>query len=148
MSGLITVASKVETNGKASVVVTGTISDHGRSFPADAEGNANSKDNYEEVVMQRGTFLLDERELNSVKPAGGLNSRTCLLDLTFKATVPVALGTGAYAGISGTLRGTAVDRYRAPRYTSGRRKGHCDPQQKPPPGAYTLTMTGEGVVTY
>jgi hypothetical protein len=147
-SGSITVVRTIALSGKASVVVTGFITDTGRSFPADAHGTANPKDNYQEAVLGHGTFLLDENALNAARPKGGLNRSTCLLALTFKAAVPVLLGTGMYAGIRGSLQGVAEVRYHVPRYSSGKRRGECNPLAKPPPGVYSATMTGRGSVTY
>jgi hypothetical protein len=98
--------------------------------------------------LKDGTFLLDERKLNDVKPSGGFTKSTCSLTYDFKATVPVSLGTGAYAGIHGTLNAVAVTAIVDPRFTSGAHKGTCDDRAVPKPPAYLATMTAQGKVSF
>jgi hypothetical protein len=138
--------SQVKPDGKASVLVTGAIGDYGRSFPANSKGKANSNDNYEEVVLKHGSFLLDERKLNDVRPTGGSTRATCSSTYTFKAKVPISLGTGAYAGIHGSLNAVAILATVSPRHTSGPDKGQCNDQVEPKPPAFVASVTGQGKV--
>jgi hypothetical protein len=147
-SGTIRLFATMKRSGKATVVVTGVIGDFGRSFPADKNGKANSNDNYMEVVVKRGTFVLDERALNSNKAVDRprSNNATCSTWLTGTAKVPVSEGTGAYAGVHGSIDATLKVAFVNARFESGSLKGTCE-FGKPSASAYFASVEGEGSVT-
>jgi hypothetical protein len=147
-SGTIRLFATMKSNGKASVVVTGVVGDFGRYFPANKNGKADSNDNYDEVVLSRGTFLLDERALTNNPFKIHSNESTCSTSLTTTAKVPVSEGTGTYAGIHGTIDAAGRVAFVQPRFKSGSHNGKCESGKKPSAKAYFADLTGHGLVTF
>jgi hypothetical protein len=94
-----------------------------------------------------GTFLVDERALSDKAPRIRSNDSTCSTSLTVKARLPVSEGTGAYAGIHGSIEGTGNVAFVESRYESGSLEGKCE-FTKPPAAAYFGNLTGAGSVTF
>jgi hypothetical protein len=146
--GRIFVFTNVNSHGKGSVLITGVIGDLGKQFPANKYGKPDSNADYEEVVLRRGTLLLDERDLTNRHWTYDTNVADCSSTVISQHPVPVLDGTGKYAGISGTLSGVATEAMLAPRYKSGKFKGQCSQTTKVGPARHIGTMNGSGAVTF
>ena len=76
------------------------------------------------------------------------NATTC--SVVFGGAGPITLfdGTGAYAGITGTLHMTERFAGIGARYTSGAKKGQCNMSNNAAPVAFYGSITGTGKVSF
>jgi hypothetical protein len=108
--------------------LTGTIADYGTSVKTTAAGKPDAKGGYSEARLQSGTILLDRRPLQAAIAVGTdhahVDLASCSLHGSATATMPIVSGTGAYAGISGSVRFTFAEI--GTKFTSGSHKGQCN----------------------
>jgi hypothetical protein len=123
------------------------IGDVGRQFPVDKAGIADSGGDFEKVVLTHGTFLLDERALTNGHWYDHTNRSNCSSTIISQHPVGVLDGTGAYAGIKGSIAGVGTVAILPPRITSGKRKGQCGQEKGVGPRRHVSTMDGSGFVT-
>jgi hypothetical protein len=129
-AGTITVFSTVSQSLRLPAIVAGAIGGHGTFLSIDRDGRPDINGDYAKVILSGGSFRIDGRQLTrSVKPMAPSNNRTCSVVLAGSGPVPVYDGTGAYAGIHGTLHGTARFGAVVSRYRSGPRAGRCNQSQ-------------------
>jgi hypothetical protein len=147
VSGTIRVFSTVGYNGKGPVTVTGVIGDFGTSVPANRNGKEDSNGDFEKVTLRRGSFLLDERALNNGPVHFKSNKSNCSTSVQGTAKIAVSLGTGTYAGIRGTVKGTFSFADVEPRVTSGAGKGDCSGKNVTGARHFSV-LIASGVVTY
>ena len=57
-------------------------------------------------------------------------------------------GAGMYPGIHGVVHMTQTFGGIGPRYTSGPKKGQCNPSNTAPPGAFFASVIGTGIITF
>ncbi len=133
------------------IMLTGVIGDYGTSTNINKNGTVNSNGNYAKVALQHGGFEVNLTTLNKVTnnaPPLMANSTNC--SVVFGGTGPVTLfdGTGAYAGITGTI--TITEKFAAigAKYTSGAKKGQCNMGNNVAPVAFTGTINGTGKVSF
>ncbi len=91
---------------KSNTTITGAIADYGTGISQDKNGKPDANGNYEKLVLKHGTVLVDVTGLAKALQAHGkvqLNKSNC--SFVFSGTGPgkIESGTGAYAGISGTI---------------------------------------------
>ncbi len=101
-----------KTNG-GTVLITGAIG---------AKGNVqNINKNLVKLVFRQGTFEIDATKLNNTKTASSSLSKTTCSGY-YAATVPLPLldGTGAYTGISGSVKLTFTEAFVLPRKANGK----------------------------
>jgi hypothetical protein len=94
-SGAVQLLSTQSGHQPAYDVVTGAISDYGKDVPVGR--------NAQKIILKKGTFQIDTAKLNKnikFKPSragcSSIASRSA-------SALPVSRGTGAYAGITGSL---------------------------------------------
>jgi hypothetical protein len=128
------------------IIVTGVVTDHGTATSVTKAGKTDQNGNYEKIVLQKGGFWVDATQLNKI-----LNHLTPTFDKTncyfaFKGSGPTKLikGTGAYAGISGTVDVTAQFVFLGPKTASGK----CNMSNNAKPIAQYGNVTGSGTVSY
>ena len=93
------------TDIKSKVTVTGAVGDYGTSVSEDKNGKLDANGAYTKVTLKHGGFLIDNTGLDNVldhaKPQ--INTANCSFVLSGTGPGTLSEGTGAYAGISGTL---------------------------------------------
>jgi hypothetical protein len=129
---------------KSKTTVTGVIGDYGFGITQDKNGKPDPEGDYEKVVLSHGSFIVDETGLDKALRAHAnvqLNHSTC--SFVFSGTGPATIGsgTGAYAGITGTVSITINVADIAPH------KGASCNLNVPGKGTYG-TVTGTGTVSF
>ena len=102
--------------------------------------------NYERIVLQKGGFWVDATQLNKKLNSGVPTLDRTRCSFTFKGTGPTKLfkGSGAYAGISGTVNVTVTFVGVLPRLKTGK----CNLNQSAQPVAQFGVVTGSGTASY
>jgi hypothetical protein len=101
---------------RGTVIITGAIADHGKDHHGVAGGGAINR-----FVLSKGSFELNLRTLEQ-KLNFPTNPKTCAGggSATAPATIVKGSGTGAYRGIRGTLKTTAILAWIYPRLANGK----------------------------
>jgi len=128
-------------------VITGAVGDFGKGVKANSAGKADSKGNYTNLVLKKGTILVDSTQLNAVlanaQPTD-FNAATCSASLTASAPVPIVSGTKAYSGITGSVTLNVLFAEIGPRTSNGA----CDMSNNANPIAQYGSFTGTGTVSF
>jgi hypothetical protein len=139
------------TPGKGAVdqiLLTGVVADHGTATTTNANGAADANGTRVKVALSHGTFEVDttafHRNLNKLQPT--VNKADCSVWGTGAGNVTVGEGTGAYAGISGTIRMSTSFAAIFPRFRSGAKKGQCD-LNGAPTASFEESLVGSGQIT-
>ena len=82
-----------------------------------------------------------------VKPTV-LSGTTCSFGFTATGPITLSDGTGAYAGISGTIVTTLTFGGDGPFYTSGAKKGKCNMSNNAQPLAQFGSAVGRGTIKF
>ena len=80
----------VSNQNPTTIVATGLFTDAGKLSGPSAN----------KVSLSRGGFFVDS---NALQPTFKLNPQTCFFTVIYRGSISLGRGTGAYAGISGTL---------------------------------------------
>ncbi|MBV9002309.1 MAG: hypothetical protein JO304_24855 [Solirubrobacterales bacterium] len=135
-------------NGSSPVLFTGAIGDYGKAVRQNANGVANKNGDFIRFNLKQGTFIGNGtalfKKLNN--PAPGFNRATCSGAFTASAPVPLGSGSGAYAGIGGSLNVHVTFAFVGPRFKSGKHKGQCNGNANPL--AQMGTISGGGTVSF
>ena len=109
-----------------SIVITGAFADSGTYAPPSSGGTI-------ELDLSKGTIKVDdskgaakESQLFAHLPKY-LNASTCGLDLSYSAPATLTSGTGAYAGITGTITISAHDAGVFPKTQTGACNTNANP---------------------
>jgi len=135
-------------NGGGPVVLTGAIADSGKSAHANSSGKQSKKGTYTLLILKNGTILLNTTQLNkdlnnnNTAPTT-FNSTTCSGAFVITDPVPIANGTKAYAGISGTANITVNFAIVLPLT-----KGKCNTNTNANPIAQYGSIAGTGTVSF
>jgi hypothetical protein len=136
-------------SGKAAVTITGAIGDYGTAVSVDKDGTPDPNGNYSKLTLKQGTFQLNATALDakfaSTKPTTYLT--TCSGQETGTSPVKVLAGTGAYKGITGTVKATFTGAFIIPRDKTGSHAGQCNTKAPAPLGAFTV-VTGSGEISF
>jgi hypothetical protein len=133
------------------IVFVGAIGDHGTATTIDKSGKVNSNGNYVRIRLTKGTFEVNSTVLNKKTnnaPPTVMNTSTCSFAFTGSGPVTLFNGTGAYAGISGTIRITQTFAGIGPLYAKGSKKGECNLSNNSQPVAFWGSITGVGAVKF
>lgn len=133
------------------ILLTGVIGDHGTATSIDKNGTVNANGEYVRLALQKGGFEVNavafNTQLQKMQPS--VNAATCTA--WGSGTGPVTLfdGTGAYAGISGTVTISTSFAEIGPRFASGPKKGQCNMSNSAQPVAqFSGNITGSGTVSF
>jgi hypothetical protein len=139
-------------NGNGGTVnITGAIGDAGLAEPANSSGQIvrgpNNNTNYRLLELSKGWILVNISEFNKVtndSAPTSYNKSNCSIVFSGKAPVRFVHGTGAYAGITGTIELTFVFAGTSPKTSAGT----CNKNANPigPGGGYNA-IYGSGTVT-
>jgi hypothetical protein len=130
---------------KGKILVTGAIGDCGTTLSVDKNGKADPNGAFEKVSLKQGGFWVDatglNKKLNSAQPQ--INTANC--SVVGGATAPVKLfnGTGAYAGIGGTVKITVTFAAILPR-----KNGKCNFANSAQPVSQYQSITGSGSASF
>jgi hypothetical protein len=136
----------VQGPGVGTIYITGVIGDYGTNQNIDANGTPDGNGNYARIVLSKGGFWVNLTTLNKV----GNNVQPTVYPITceafFTGSGPVQLshGSGAYAGISGTLTVDETVVFVLPRLKSGA----CNLSQTATPVHTNQVVVATGHVTY
>lgn len=122
------------TSQTTKVLVTGAFSDHGIGKQA-------------VMHLSKGTITVDPSKLTAKFNAptfGTFNVKSCSFWGTATASVPVVSGTGAYAGITGTLTATGT----LAEQGALRNNGTCNTASNAPAVAFTEIVVASGKVSF
>jgi hypothetical protein len=139
------------TPGKGAVdqiLLTGVIADHGTATTVNGAGTPDRNGTTVKVALSKGSFEVNttafSHALAKLQPK--LDRANCSAWGTGSGDVTLGDGGGAYTGISGTIRMTTSFAAILPRFTSGAKKGQCDPNAKPI-AQFSNTLDGHGHIT-
>ena len=133
--------------GKGKILLTGAIGDYGSSSPTMSSGGKK----FGVATLQKGTIKIDLTAISAKvnKGAGAMfDAATCSFSLSETAPAPIISGTGAYAGIQGTIRLTETFGFIGSLYKSGPKKGQCNQSNNAPALAETGFVYGSGSVSF
>jgi len=127
------------------IIITGAITDYGKSTSVDKSGKPDENGNFEKIVLRKGSFWVDTTQLNkSFSTTPPTIDRThCFFAFKGSAPTKVIKGTGAYAGIGGTVTVTVDFVGIGSRLANGK----CNMSQNAQPVAQFGNVTGSGNVT-
>jgi len=151
-SGTIKVFVTPKGTGSGTVVITGAIGDYGKTVKSNAAGKPAKNGGYEQLILTKGTILVNATQLNAVLNSANptdFSVASCSGTVVASAPVPIASGTKAYAGITGSVTLTATFAFVGPFYSSGSKKGECNTSSNGPnpPGIFA-TIAGSGTVSF
>jgi len=136
-------------NKPTPVLVTGVIGDVGTVQNVNSSGKPDGKGSYFKLTLRKGSLTLNGTQFNAALNAAGnppadYNSTTCTGSFSAgPAAAPVVSGTGAYAGISGSVDLTAQLAVLLPKT----KVGACNTNSASPLGFWGV-VTGQGNVSY
>jgi hypothetical protein len=139
-------------NGAAfKIVIVGAIGDYGTATSIDKNGKVDTNGDYVKIKLRMGTFEVNSVALNKKTdsaPPTIENKATCSFGFGGSGPVTLFNGTGAYAGISGTLDITETFAGVGPLYKTGAKKGQCNTSNNAQPAASWSAITGHGTVRF
>ena len=134
------------------VMLTGAIGDYGTVISATAAGKPTAtkkkKTPYRLLRLKKGTILVNISTFQSkltgaFSSPSGFNSTTCSQSIDVSGAVSVVSGTGAYAGITGSLVMTG----QFAGITRRTKSGACTTKTTTPAAATYSSIIGSGTVT-
>ncbi len=149
--GTIALFATVGNSSTGKIVVAGAIGDWGTAVSIDKNGRRDENGNYVKVTLRKGSFEIDSTALNkaTASPRPQVASdKTCSISTSGSAPVTLFNGTGAYKGISGTLKLTLSFAGVGRRSQSGPDKGKCLHSDTEPPLAMLGSVTGRGTIHF
>jgi hypothetical protein len=144
--GKIRVFVTTAASNKEKIVVTGAIGDYGTTVSQDANGKVDPNGTFEKVTLKHGSFIINDtaltKKLDSEKPTS-VNISNCSIVFVGSGPTTIGNGTGAYAGITGTLRLTYTFAGIAPKTAQ-----RCNFSNNMPDGGTYISVTGTGNVSF
>jgi hypothetical protein len=142
------------TPGKGAVdkiVITGAIGDYGTATSITKSGKVDQNGDYVKLALRNGGFKVNAVafDAKASRQAPTLDRATCSAWTAIHGTITVFNGTGAYAGISGTLTIQTSYAMIGPLHKTGPHKGTCNLSNNAAPVAqFSGSITGSGKVTF
>jgi hypothetical protein len=127
------------------ILLTGAIGDYGKAINTSKSGKKDNNGEYVDLHLQQGTIRVNAVAFNNKAhhEPPSLNKATCSVWATERGPVTLFGGTGAYAGISGTVHIATSFAEIGRRSSSGR----CQLSGAPAAG-FRGPITGSGHVSY
>jgi hypothetical protein len=141
------------TPGKGAVdkiMLTGAIGDFGTATSTTKSGKVDANGHYVKIALRKGGFVVNAVAFNAKAAAKvpKLDKATCTAWSTVSGKVTVSDGTGAYAGISGSITIQTSYAFLGPLHKSGPKKGKCNLANNAKPRAvFSGSIIGSGSVT-
>jgi hypothetical protein len=134
-------------NGGGKVMVTGALADYGTGQNENAAGKADTKGTYKRLLLKHGTVLINGTKFatanNNANPTM-YNKSDCSAVVDVSAPAAIVSGTGAYAGITGSVTLTARFAFILPKT----KKGTCNESNSATPLDQYGVVTGSGAVKF
>ena len=149
--GAIRVFATVGNGINGRIVIVGAVGDYGKTFTMRQDGKGDPNGNFVRVTLKKGKFLINATELNkktNTAPPTVFSKTTCSYGYAGTGPVTLSKGTGAYAGIHGTITITVNFGAIGPRYETGPKKGKCNLTNKAQPIAVSGYILGQGTVKF
>lgn len=149
--GPIQLIATAGSNPAGTIVVAGAIGDYGKTLSMTKSGKPDANGNYVKITLQKGTFEVNSTAFNkaTAKAPATINDKaTCSYAFTGSGPVTLFNGTGLYKGISGNLTITINFIGDGPLYTTGTKKGKCNPNQNLQPLSAKGWIMGRGNVKF
>jgi hypothetical protein len=131
------------------ILITGVIGDHGTATSIDKDGTVDKNGEFVKIKLAHGTFEVNavalNQRLNKLQPT--FDRANCSVWAAGSGNVTLSDGTGAYAGISGTIRITTSFAAILPRFASGPKKGQCNANAAPV-AQFQGALEGSGNVSF
>ena len=131
---------------KSKITVTGAIGDYGTTISQDKNGNPDPNGDFQKVTLKHGGFLVDatalDQRLNKLRPT--INPTNCSVFGSASGPTKVLNGTGAYTGVSGTVRITVTFAGIGPKKADG----SCNLSNNAPTHGAVTVITGTGRVSF
>ncbi len=146
-SGTVSVWSVQKIEGaKAPIIFTGAIGDYGTAISQDKNGKVDANGSYVKMALKKGTFFANAVSLNNVLNGANptYNQTNCSGSFTGAGPVTLYGGTGAYAGITGTIQVSVTFAFVDPKKANGK----CNTSENANPLVSYSTITGSGTVSY
>jgi hypothetical protein len=130
--------------GTGTIFIVGVIADYGTTVNVTAAGKPSQ--DYSKINLTKGSFEVNLTTLNKVTNAEtpSFSPTTCMFWGSGSGPITLSNGTGAYAGITGTLTVHETFVGVAPRLASGR----CNMDQNAKPTHQTAQVTATGSVSF
>jgi hypothetical protein len=128
------VNTSLNPNARNDVLITGSFSDHGT-------GKKGTWD------LAKGTIVVNNAAIGAIvkSPNWGTSyASSCSFDGVAKGLVTIVSGTGAYAGVKGSLSFTLTEAGQGPRL----KNGECNEANNAPAVAQDLIGMGSGNVSF
>jgi hypothetical protein len=133
-------------NGGGKVLITGVVGDYGIGQNVNSSGQPSKKGSYKKLLLKKGTILVNVTQYgtaqNNVNPP--INNSNCSTTFTVTAPIQIVSGTGAYAGITGTVNLTGQFGAVLPKTKSG----SCNTSNNSNPLNQYISVTGSGTVSF
>jgi hypothetical protein len=149
--GPIEIFVRVGEGTGGSIVIAGAIGDYGKVLTVGANGKANPNGHFVDVALRKGTFKVNKTALDNASNSAKAtveSAATCSYGFSATGAITLSDGTGAYAGISGTVTTTLTFGGVGPIYASGPKKGTCNMSNSAQPLAQFATAVGRGSVKF
>jgi hypothetical protein len=134
-------------NGGGKVMVTGALADYGTGQTTNAAGKADTKGTYKRLLLKHGTIFINATKFvkanNNANPTM-YNKSDCSAVIDFSAPVAIESGTGAYAGITGSI--TLTTRYAV--ILPKTKTGACNESNSAIPLDQYGVVTGSGTIKF
>lgn len=132
-------------NGGGKVLVTGALADYGTGQNENAAGKADTKGTYKRLVLKHGTIFINLTKFATANRNANptmYNKSDCSVVIDVSAPAAIVSGTGAYAGITGSVNLTAKFAFILPKTN----KGTCNESNNANPIDQYGVVTGSGTV--
>ncbi len=143
--GTVHVWSELTPSPTSPIIFTGAFGDYGTATNIDKNGKTDQNGNYVRIVLKKGTFEVNAvalgKEFSKLQPVFAAG---CSATFTGSAQVTFFQGTGAYAGINGTITVTSTNALVLPTLKNGK----CNETESGTPLSQYETITGSGSVTF
>jgi hypothetical protein len=134
-------------NGGGKVMVTGALADYGAGQTTNTAGKADTKGTYKRLVLKHGTIFINATKFVTANRNANptmYNKSDCSAVIDVSAPVAIVSGTGAYAGITGSVNLTARYAFILPKT----KKGACNVSSSAIPIDQYGVVTGSGTVKF
>jgi hypothetical protein len=149
--GTIEIFVTTGTGTGGTIVIAGAIGDYGRVLTVGANGKPDPNGHFVDVTLRKGTFKVNKTALDKASnnaPPSVMSASTCSFGGSATGPITLSNGTGAYTGISGTIKMTLTFGGDLPFYTSGKNKGKCNMSDSAEPVAQFGSAIGRGTIRF
>jgi len=145
--GVVKLWAATENGNSVPVVLTGAIGDYGHVLSVNSAGKIDANGNFAKLILTKGTIILNSTTANAEQQTArptDANAATCSGSVVTTAPNPIVRGTGAYAGVTGSIAITETFAFVGPFTKSGK----CDAASGHTPAGMFTVIVGAGNVDF